>query len=95
MGSTEVGSNGADKLRQHAALIHRQTGAVPLVYGADTDRVRRFYAQTGSELKSADGLIYSWVTAVSRGGNGELITVFEPYLNRNGYRIAGEGGLCY
>ncbi len=103
VGSADIGGNVAEELRQHVALIHRQTGAVPLVYGANTDRVRRFYAQTGSELKSADGLIYrfplkhgySWVTAVSRGGKGELITVFEPYQHRNGYRVESDGGLCY
>lgn len=31
LGSVEIKDDVAEKLRQHVALIHRQTGAVPLV----------------------------------------------------------------
>ena len=97
--SGEVGN----KLRQYVALIHRQTGAVPVVHGADSELTHRFYALSGSSLPSMDGLIYRfslnngflWVTGIARNGEGQVVTVFEPHLANTHERIQGEKPLCY
>lgn len=93
----------ANKLRQYVALIHRQTGAVPVVHGADSELTHRFYALSGSSLPSMDGLIYRfslnngflWVTGISRNGEGEVVTVFEPHLADTPERLQGEKPLCF
>ena len=90
------------QLRQYVALIHRQTGAAPVVHGADSEITHRFYALSGSNLPSIEGLIYRfslnngfvWVAGIGRNGEGEVVTVFEPFRANATEKLPGEKPLC-